>query len=58
MMAASDARQRVVSYWRNGRSYSEGMDNALRDLASFAIITLILWEDSQYAPGKIVSWET
>jgi len=44
-IAMSDIMQRIKSFCANGRLENEPLDNALRDMAVYSIIALVLWEE-------------
>lgn len=45
MVRASDKVRRLEAFVRNGRLSNEGVDDSLRDLAVYAIIALVLFEE-------------
>jgi len=44
-IAMNDCMQRVKSFCKNGKLENEPLDNALRDMAVYSLIALVLWEE-------------
>ncbi len=51
-IAMSDIMQRIESFCINGRLENEPLDNALRDMAVYSIIALVLYEEEQAAKDE------
>lgn len=49
LVRVADKMQRIKSYCRDGRLANEGFEDALLDLASYAIIALIMFREEQKA---------
>jgi Domain of unknown function (DUF4406) len=47
MIRGNDKIQRVKSLIANGRLENESLEDSLRDLAVYAVIALVLWEEGQ-----------
>lgn len=45
MIRGNDKISRIKSFIRNGRLENEALEDSLRDLAVYAIIALVLWEE-------------
>jgi len=47
LIRATDKVRRLQTYARRGTLANEGVDDSFRDLAVYALIGLILWEEDQ-----------
>lgn len=47
MVRATDKVRRLQSYARNGELVNEGVEDAFMDLAVYALIALVLWEEGE-----------
>jgi hypothetical protein len=47
MIRATDKVKRLQAYAQNGRLANEGVEDSLRDLAVYAVIALVLYEELQ-----------
>lgn len=47
MIRATDKVRRLQSFVHNGRMRNESVEDSLRDLAVYAVIALVLWEEQQ-----------
>ena len=45
MVRATDKVKRIQSYAKNKKLANEGVEDSFRDLAIYAIIALVLWEE-------------
>lgn len=50
MVRATDKVKRIQAYAQKGKLANEGVEDSFRDLAVYAIIALVLWEQEQRMP--------
>jgi hypothetical protein len=55
LIRATDKIRRLQTYARRGTLANEGVEDSFRDLAVYALIGLILWEEGQQ-PNPIAEW--
>ena len=54
MVRATDKLKRIQKYARQGHLANESVEDSFRDLAVYAIIALVLWEETQLAEGSFL----
>ena len=54
LIRGSDKLKRLQRYAETGTLDNEGAEDSLRDLAVYAIIALVLWEEEQASPKNVV----
>lgn len=61
LIRLNDKVMRLKSLARNGKLYNEAAEDSMRDIAVYAIIALVLWEQEQaesttFMPGEVIQY--
>lgn len=58
MIRANDKIRRLQQYARTGSLANEGVEDAFMDLAVYAVIAMVLWEQAQVSSGSPAGYRT